>query len=324
MNFVEQFKNTQPIAYQTIYNGFKDNKLSHAYLLSGSVASPLKETAMLIAKSYLCESKVDYIACGECLNCIRIDNQTYYDLIIIDGSSGSIKKEQIEKIQEEFSKSALEASGKKIYIIHLIENSSSGAVNSLLKFLEEPSEDVLAIITTQNLSKVIPTIISRCQLIRIVDIQKEELIKSLVDDGFSLEDCNILTLLFTNIEEIKKFYQDGDYIKIKDLVVDTLDSWIKSTKRLPYFVQTEVMPALTDKDNLYSYLSILEIALKDVYRCQNKQKIIMVDSKTIIEGLANILEDVNSKIEEVILAKGNLSYNANTGLLMDSLFYKIK
>jgi DNA polymerase-3 subunit delta' len=324
MSFIEQFKDTQHIAYQTIYNGFKDNKLSHAYLLSGSVSSPLKETAMLIAKSYLCENKVENIACGKCLNCIRVDNQTYYDLIFVDGSVANIKKEQIEKIQEEFSKTALEASGKKIYIIHLIENSSAGAVNSLLKFLEEPSDDVLAIITTQNLSKVIPTIISRCQIIRIVDIPKNELVKSLIDDGYSLEDCQILTLLYNSIEEIKKAYKESDYIKIKDLVVDTLDSWTESSKKLPYYVETEIMPSLTDKNRLYLYLSILELALKDVYRMQNNQDVIMVDSQSIIEKLANKLVNVNAKIEEVILAKGNLSFNANTSLLIDSLFCKIK
>ncbi len=324
MNYLEEFQKNQPVAFETIKNGFKNNKFSHAYLLNGSAASPLIETAFLIARSYLCENKVDYLGCGECLNCIRIDNGSYYDLIFLDGSKSSIKKDQVEKIHEEFSKTALEAAGKKIYIIHLIENSSSGAINSLLKFLEEPTDDVLAIITTENLTKVLPTIISRCQLIRLKDNPKDEVINKLIELGYSKEDSEILTSITNNIEEIKRMYDNGNYIKVKDTLIDILRHWGESPKYLPYYAQSELKSLTYDKNIIDLFLALLEIVLKDIYKIQYNQEISFKESEPILKDLASKLNDVNSKIKEVILYRGNMNYNVNTSLLIDSLFYKIR
>ena len=122
---------TQRVAFQTLANGFKSNRISHAYLISGSVESSLKELAVYLAKSLVC-SNLEPLACEECINCIRIEENNYPDYIFIDGSNESIKKHQIEELQETFSKVSLEINGKKIYIIHLIEKATLGAVNSLL------------------------------------------------------------------------------------------------------------------------------------------------------------------------------------------------
>ena len=75
---------------------------------------------------------------------------------------------------------------RKVYadIIHLIEKATIGAMNSLLKFLEEPVDDVVAIITTQNISKVLATIISRCQLIRLKDYSSYDLENLLINNGY--------------------------------------------------------------------------------------------------------------------------------------------
>ncbi len=71
----------------------------------------------------------------------------FSDMIIVDGSEETIKKEDIMHIQEEFNKTALEATGKKIYILNRVENATADAMNALLKFLEEPASDVTAILS---------------------------------------------------------------------------------------------------------------------------------------------------------------------------------
>ena len=104
---------TQRVAFQTLANGFKNNRISHAYLISGSNESSLKDMAIYLAKSVVC-SKKEPLACEECINCLRIEEHNYPDYIFIDGSSESIKKQQIENLQEAFSKVSLEIDGKKI------------------------------------------------------------------------------------------------------------------------------------------------------------------------------------------------------------------
>ena len=66
---------TQRVAFQTLANGFKSNRISHAYLISGSNESSLKEMAIYLAKSLVC-SKLEPLACEECINCLRIDERT--------------------------------------------------------------------------------------------------------------------------------------------------------------------------------------------------------------------------------------------------------
>ena len=130
----------------------------------------MAEIAKFIASVIVCENKN---GCGECLNCLRVENESYTDIIFKDGEKSSIKKNDVEEIQERFSKSAIEEKGVKIYILHMVENSTPQAINSILKFLEEPEEDIYAILTTSNINNVLPTIISRCQNISLKSSPKK-------------------------------------------------------------------------------------------------------------------------------------------------------
>ena len=86
----------------------------------------------------------------------------------------------------------------------------------------------------------------------------------------------------------------------------------------------ELNEIIYDKNSMDLFLSLFEIALKDIYRLQYGQETLIKDSINILETLANRFEDVNSKIKEVIIYRGNLDYNVNTALLMDSLLFKIR
>ena len=106
-------------------------------------------------------------------NCKKIDNRTYRDLIVFDGSKKTIKKEDINFIQKQFSFAPFEKCSKRIYILKNVDNSTIEAMNSLLKFIEEPPKATYAILTTKNISKVIPTIRSRCQIFHLSSNLKE-------------------------------------------------------------------------------------------------------------------------------------------------------
>ena len=109
----EYFKEYQNIAYSTLLNCKKNSKFPQAILLNGYKDTPLLEIAKYVAKSIVCNEEEP---CESCLDCLRIENENYTDLIIVDGSNQTIKKGHIEDIQERFSMSALEVCGKKIYI----------------------------------------------------------------------------------------------------------------------------------------------------------------------------------------------------------------
>ena len=147
----------QPVIYKTFLNALQNDKLSHAYLLVGNKGTPLFEVAKFLAKSILCDDPSP-LACNNCISCLRIDDNNYPDFILIDGSKESIKKGDIGDIESKFEKTAFETKGKMIYVLHLIENMTEEAINSILKFLEEPKPNVYAFLTTNNENKILPTI----------------------------------------------------------------------------------------------------------------------------------------------------------------------
>ena len=96
----------------------------------------------------------------------RMINTFYEQGLTLDKGKCQLSKkgqEYIEKIQETFKKSSLEGKAK-IYIIENIEYSTKEAMNTLLKMLEEPNEGIYALFTAKNINRVLPTIISRCQV----------------------------------------------------------------------------------------------------------------------------------------------------------------
>ena len=118
MQIKEYLSKFQPIIYQTFVNELANEKLSHAYLISGNPGMPLKETALFLAKSVLCDSP-NPLACDTCITCARIDEGNYPDVMIFDGEKSAIKKSDIERIITNFDKSALESKGIMIYILHI-------------------------------------------------------------------------------------------------------------------------------------------------------------------------------------------------------------
>ena len=126
--------------------------------------SPLSKILNNYIKSIVCET-IPF--CNQCEYCQKVDNGTYRDLIIFDGSKQAIKKDDIAFIQNQFNLAPFEKCGKKIYVLMNVDNSTTEAMNSLLKFIEEPPKETYAILTTKNISKVIPTIRSRCQVFQL-------------------------------------------------------------------------------------------------------------------------------------------------------------
>jgi len=216
---------------------------------------------------------------------------------------------------------SLEIGGKKVYIIHLIEKATLGAVNSLLKFLEEPIDDVVAIITTQNISKVLSTIISRCQLIRLKDYNSYDLENLLISEGFDEEDAFLASKLFTNINDAKDYLSSNEYNQIKDASLETLHEIAIGNDPILYNMQN-TYKILTNKDKAYQYLAIIILYLKDVVNFQNNQKIHFINHKNDLEILSKKIKNINDSLKLLMINQGYLSTNVNVNLLLENLFYK--
>lgn len=316
----EYFKEYQKVAYSTLINCKKNDRFPQAILLNGYKDTPLLEISKYIAKSIVCEN---IEPCDECLDCLRIENESYTDLIIVDGSDHTIKKGQIEDIQERFSMSALESNGSKIYIINKIENATTEAVNSLLKFLEEPNKDIYAIITTANINNVLSTIISRCMNIRLKKASKHQLVVEATKKNIPLEDALILSSFQGSVDTIIDTYENSSYLSIKDVLIEFLEQ-MNEEDDLLYFTQLEINEIVKDKNDFLMFLELLELSFLDIMNYKNDGELIYKEHDELIESLSSKITNIQEKLNTIMLFKGNAMLNANIKLLLDSLVIKIE
>lgn len=104
----------------------------------------------------------------------QIDNDEFDDLYIVNPNTISINTEEINKLMTYMDKKSLRPNGKRVYIIYGFERLSQDVSNKILKFLEEPNENIYALLMTENIEKILPTIISRCQIINLTVEKKED------------------------------------------------------------------------------------------------------------------------------------------------------
>ena len=158
-------------------NAINLNKISHAYLFTGPRGTGKTSTARIFAKSLNCKKGPTINPCGECESCRDITNSVPMDVIEIDAASNR-KVEDTQNILEKILYAPVY--GKyKIYIIDEVHMLSNTAFNSLLKTLEEPPENVIFILATTEVHKVLDTIKSRCQRFDFRRITTDDIVKHL-------------------------------------------------------------------------------------------------------------------------------------------------
>ena len=323
MKYDEYLEKYQPFIYNTFINSLKFNKVSQAYLIKGSDGTPTLDIALFLAKTLICEEPSP-LACSSCLNCIRFEEGNYADFMLIDGSKNTIKVGDIENLQKFLSSSSLEKQGKKIYIINRLENANKEAVNALLKTLEEPTSSVYAFITTQNEAKILPTIISRCQILSLLPINKSIVKQNAINEGVLLEDADILSYFYCDVEVIKQKSEEENYKEQKKLLYETLNALTISSEEAIYYAQTNLIKNIKTKEDARLYIDLLSIAFKDILHIQNNQPLVLEGAKEQIDTLSKKYKNISSIYLEIMLSRGQIEDNVNLSLLLQHIFIYIR
>jgi len=161
----------------TLQNAIKSNRISHAYLFTGSRGIGKTSTARILAKSLNCQKPQGTDSCNECQNCIEITAGRSMDVLEIDGASNR-GIDQIRDLRENV-KYPPSNSNYRIFIIDEVHMLTKEAFNALLKTLEEPPSHVIFIFATTEPLKIPATIISRCQRYDFHRIPIREIVRHL-------------------------------------------------------------------------------------------------------------------------------------------------
>lgn len=313
---LEEYKNYEPIIYKQMKNALKGN-LSHAYLFDLNNNVYGEDMVLSFVKSILCKEHTDIEEYNNCSKCKRINEGNYSELKKIYPDGQYIKKEQLDDLQKNFSTKALE-SNYRIYIIYDADKLNTSAANSLLKFLEEPEDGILAILLTNNANKVLKTISSRCQIlnfrqnnvnefININNIQKDITLYKFSFTVFKISDINL-------VEEYHKEFINSALKYIKYYETNGIKSIINE--------KSLFLDIFKEKEEIYNFFEILVLFYRDVINIKLDRPLMFFDdNKPLLELVSNNnnLENILRKIDIIIKKQKLIRNNINTNMLIDSL-----
>lgn len=202
-----------------ILNNFKEKKIIQSLLFIGPQFSLKFSCAKELAKSLNC-SQSEFAACHKCTNCLRIENLIYPDFHVYGKDSGSIKISDIHNLQKFINMKPYEAR-KKVFVLKDAHNLTNDAANCLLKTLEEPTKDSLIILTTSKVSKIFPTLISRCQRFYFGTQDKNNLVSLLENKfNFNKEASHYFAYFCEGREGLALNLKDNNFLEFKNKIID--------------------------------------------------------------------------------------------------------
>ncbi len=237
-------------------NAYKKNRLTHAYIFEGERGSGKSELAHYFACMLYSNGKVDLNSNDSKL----ILNDEHINVITINPDGKNIKKDQIKSLQEEFSKTSL-VKGDRVYIINDADQMNTSSQNSLLKFIEEPLPGIYGILCTTNSKGLLPTIISRCQVLKLNDVDSKILESIYSKNGIDKKNALLLSLITSNLNEALELNQNPYVLKMFELFNNFFN--IKSDKeKIKYF--KDVDRVITDIKIYNYFIKLLIYAYRDM------------------------------------------------------------
>ncbi len=322
MEIKSYLKEKQEVVYKTLKNSFKNNKTSHAYLISGAKGLPILQVAIFMAKSLICNHKdEDGFACLNCIHCKKVDDNSYADLKIISGEQ--LKTNEVMSLQEEFNKSPLEDGNVKVYIIDLIERAPIASLNKLLKFIEEPSSNIVALFTTNSVDSILQTIVSRCQIIKLKELYSDDLVNYLISSSFARDDAYLIAKVSNDIEKSVNILNDPKYNDIKQLLKESLNYLKDKNDNFIINFQIKGFKILTTNDEYELFLDMLEACIMQALIKKEDSEYKLNFFNEEILKISKAYNHFDYMINDITNAKIDLVSNANKNLVFDKLLINL-
>lgn len=295
---LEKYEKMQNLFYKFIVNSVKNGHISHAYLIETNGVSYGYDLAISLAKFFLCIDK-DPIQQKVILD--EIDKNIYSDLYIINSDDNEIKKNDVAFLKHVFSFKS-QNNNKRIYIINNANLLNVSSSNTLLKFLEEPDDDIVAILVTESKYDLLDTIVSRCQVLSLIN-----------NDSF------IEKLTWNDYDETM------DYIDfVNDKISNMINLYFLLELSDVFLLTNEYMYSI--KNNLTNFFLVGLAFYYDVFNLyydKISQFITGFNEQKIKVMKNNAISDIIKKIDVINVFINKSKSNVNKDLLIDDFTFKM-
>ncbi|XVL12576.1 DNA polymerase III subunit delta' C-terminal domain-containing protein [Staphylococcus xylosus] len=195
---------------ERLTKAYQSNKLSHAYLFEGDDGQSMQQVAIDFTKLILCDQD------NQCQ--LKVETFNHPDFMYISSEETTIKKDQVEQLVHHMNQLPIEGN-YKVYIIESFEKLTVQGENSILKFLEEPPDNTIAILLTTKPEQILDTIHSRCQHVYFKPIDKSMFIERLIEREISRPVAELLSTYTTQIETAVALNEEADLLALRKSII---------------------------------------------------------------------------------------------------------
>lgn len=322
----------QEYTKKALINSIASDSVSHCYLFEGPKNMGKYQLALIFAQSLLC---LDFEGdpCNRCGDCKKFNSMNHPDLHIInpketeEKAEKAIKREDIDSLIESIYIKPYE-SKRKVYIINNCQNMTPQAANTFLKTLEEPPSDTVIILLTENTNLLLPTIVSRCQVFKFKDINRNE-IKDFLMTNYGLDDEKAGLIAGYSNGVLNKAVniacgRDPIIDKRKE-IIEIFDKIIKADSEIIFEYENYFEE---QKDNIDTIIEIMMIWVRDVLFVKNNMKNLIINKDfseyTAVHASHMQAKDGNELISYLQNASDNIKSNVNYKLVIDNMLLKIR
>ena len=267
---------------------YHENKISHAYLIETNNLEKCYLDLLEVIKQIFCQNEYNK-ECNKC-NICNLVNQNYLpSLVVISPDGMNIKKEQIVELKKKFSTVPIYTK-ENIYVIKNAEKLNGASANTMLKFLEEPEQNILGFFITNNANNVISTIRSRCEVIKVLYDIHELDINNITND-INKDKFDVAIEYLFKIEVEKKL----GIMYNRDVVLNKFSERedIKTVFKIIFIIYVELLKKVMGLDNKFDFEKINELSSLD------KDKVLRR-----INLVTKFIDDIDSNVNvELLLDK---------------------
>jgi DNA polymerase-3 subunit delta' len=213
----------QDKAKQMLATAIRNGKTSHAYLFRGASGVGKKMMAHALAALINCRNPTSLECCATCPSCKKFQSDNHPDFQLIEPIGVGIKIDQIRTLQKSLAFPPFEAKTRVILLPDIHDTMRRPEVaNGLLKTLEEPPEDTLIILTGDEAGSILPTILSRCQVIPFTPLPLPEVAELLTEGNLSKEQALTLAAIAEGSPGRAKHHLNKGFLELRTTITNLL------------------------------------------------------------------------------------------------------